>query len=348
MKIFYFAVVACLLTVVPTVHTQAQTPETSAFRGQKPTEPFLGVGIQVPLLKLFGKKKVKPLPEQPAVQSTEESDSVLNVSNLAELTSVDTLKANLAVSGPDLRKPEFNRRDLIPALGGQNLGYVGSVGGEEVIGQDFYNTYNNPVEYNIRPIRRGSGFESRLIPINARSKFEALSPTRYNKNTGIADGFMANIEMDAPPDGYDCTDWFIVTTDHATGEFVSEEYVGRTCTPSGGGVPDKAQRCRECKQYADRDHRNAMVLANTTLWIALGGSVIAGANVYGSAVVTTAILNAFPGIGTVASQALSVTAGLGVSVFTALTSIGVYNAALSSIENSHYKDLRDCDEKFCN
>jgi hypothetical protein len=70
MKNHYFVVVAGFLLVVSNALGQGQppspeTPEATAVRGRKSTAPFLGITVNIPLWKVFGKKKAKALPEMP-------------------------------------------------------------------------------------------------------------------------------------------------------------------------------------------------------------------------------------------------------------------------------------------
>lgn len=69
-KNHYFVVVAGFLLVVSNALGQGQppspeTPEATAIRGRKSTAPFLGITVNIPLWKIFGKKKAKALPEMP-------------------------------------------------------------------------------------------------------------------------------------------------------------------------------------------------------------------------------------------------------------------------------------------
>ena len=111
MKIFYFAVLASLLTVVTTVHTQAQTPEVSTFRTGKANEPIIGIGVAIPLRKLFGSgKRVKSLPKQPESASSQLIDQFGEPVSIAKPAKSSSQKPENSFEF----KPD-NRKD-VPAL----------------------------------------------------------------------------------------------------------------------------------------------------------------------------------------------------------------------------------------
>ena len=63
----------CLLIALASTIAHGQSPPTDVplLRNHKPAEPFIGFTANIPLLKLLGKKKVKPLPKQPESASSQ-------------------------------------------------------------------------------------------------------------------------------------------------------------------------------------------------------------------------------------------------------------------------------------
>ena len=115
----------------------------------------------------------------------------------------------------------------------------------------------------------------------------------------------------------------------------------------GGGDRRNIPGCAECKRFADREHDRNLTLAKTALTGAvLGGCHYAGAQTFIAFNAAGWWANLIPGIGTGAIEALSALGGSTVDISCLVTSVLTYNATEATIENNHYKDIRDCREKY--
>lgn len=210
----------------------------------------------------------------------------------------------------------------------------------------------NGIKNTSRANRKSSIFESRIesrfVLTNPKTKTETPFSTENNPNRGTIGGAKTNgtgyEESDAPPEGMVCTDWYIVTTNRATGEVVSEEYVGRSCVPTGGGAVNQAERdCIQCKALHTRERIANLRLAKVTLSAALlAGCHIVGGQTFVSLNVVGSWAHFFPGIGTAAVEAIAALGAVTVDISCLTMAVLAYNAAEASIEAKYYDDMHAC------
>jgi len=293
MKIIYAGLI-CLLSISSlTTYGQHEAPSTegSSVDGSKATKPFLGIAVNIPLWKVFGKKKIKALPEPPTVDQLNTLDSTLTVVPKAtELAFTDTTSTNLFIPEANLVLPKFGKKGQSPAFGELSLMSADGVQQE----QDCYDTYN----------------------------------VTFYDNGDVEADFMYRM----------CFDKYQFTPVSGGG--------GGGLTQTG--ETDKQKQCRECKAYAQRERDLAMDNALSVMVVGLGASVGAAGLTFVETNAVTFWAHFFPGIGTVAAELLATAAAGGVGLSGIWSAASNYLSSKATIENSYYKDLRDCQEKFCN
>ncbi|MBO0929983.1 DUF6973 domain-containing protein [Fibrella aquatilis] len=123
MKSFYFTFLAMLLVMaVRPMQAQTFSPEllTPTIRYQKANEPFIGVGVGIPIRKLFGTKKTMMLPK-PSKFVTNESVRSIPVTPSSTITSNKNSKGtNVPVNSRDENTRDRRLNDKVPVLDDDN------------------------------------------------------------------------------------------------------------------------------------------------------------------------------------------------------------------------------------